>query len=358
MTTQATTTPTPRPFLEGLAAYVPGEQPREAGFIKLNTNEFPYPAAPEVLEAIRREAADSVRVYPDPLCTALRKGLAGRYGVEPGQVLVGNGSDEILRYLAHAFLGPGRRLAVVEPTYTLYQVLAAQFEAETAIHPLVGAERLPESLFTAEWDACFLPVPNPPIGTLFTHEELSRLAGTGRLVVLDGAYIDFAPGYDPTVYLKAYPNVVLTGTFSKSFGLAGMRVGYMIGRPELIATMHKLRDSYNVNRISQAAALGALAGAGHYRAKCDEIIASRASLTRELEERGFRVPASRGNFIFARHPKAPVLYEALKARKILVRYFTHSGLEGGVRITIGTPEENRALVGVLDALAAEGLLAH
>lgn len=356
MSTTKTPTFRPRPFLDALASYVPGEQPREGGFIKLNTNEFPYPAPPQVTEAIRREAADSVRVYPDPSCSALRAALAQRWGVSPDMVLVGNGSDEILRLLAHGFLERGRRMAVVLPTYTLYEVLAAQFEAQVDIHPLINGADLPESLFNDPWDACFLAVPNPPLGTLFPVEDLKRLAARDGLLVLDGAYVDFAPAYNPLEVLESSPNVVLTGTFSKSFGLAGMRVGFMIAHPELIALMHKLRDSYNVNCVSQAAALGALAAADYYRQRCDELIASRESLSGELAARGFKVPPSHGNFIFARHPQAAALYQALKERKILVRYFTHSGLEGGVRITIGTPEENRALLAAIDALRAEGRL--
>ena len=340
--------PQPRAFLKSLEEYIPGEQPREAGFVKLNTNEFPYPAAPEVIEAVRAEAADTVRVYPDPVATRMRAALGRRWDVDPDTILVGNGSDEILRLISHAYLGDGRRLAVVQPTYTLYQVLAAMFESPVEIHPLVDQVGLPESIFADAWDACFLPVPNPPLGTVFPLDGLRRLAAHGGLLVLDGAYIDFASDYDPRALLAEFPNVVLTGTFSKSFGLAGMRVGYAIGQPVLIRGLHKLRDSYNVNRISQAAALGALAGADYYRRRCDEIIASRESLSRELAGRGFVVPPSQGNFIFARHDRAKAIYEALKARKILVRYFSHSGLERGLRITIGTPEENRALLAGLD----------
>ncbi len=347
--------PQPRPFLEKLEEYVPGEQPREAGFIKLNTNEFPYPAPPEVIEAIRRQAADTVRVYPDPMCSALREALATRLGVRSEQILVGNGSDEILRLLAHAYLGAGRRLAMVLPTYTLYQVLAAMFEAQVDIHPLIDAEELPESLFVDPWDACFLPVPNPPIGTVFSMEALRRLAGRGQLLVLDGAYVDFCPGFEPLALLAQFPNVVISRTFSKSFGLAGMRVGYMIGDAGLITQMHKLRDSYNVSRTNQAAALGALQAEEYYRGRCDEIIASRGKLTTELRQRGFQVHQSAGNFIFARRDGAAGIYEALKARKILVRYFRHSGLENGLRITIGTPAENESLVRAIDGMIKDGL---
>lgn len=351
----------PRALLDHLESYVPGEQPRDAGWIKLNTNEFPYPAAPAVLEAIRAATNDSVRVYPDPSCTALREALAVRHGVSPDQILVGNGSDEILRLLAHAWLERGRNLAVVRPTYTLYEVLAQQFEARVDVHPLEDAEQLPGSLLAGGWSACFLPVPNPPLGTLWSADQLRALAATGGLLVLDGAYVDFieaGPGAtlaarEPlpiAATLGAFPNVVFTRTFSKSFGLAGMRVGYMIGTPALIGEMHKLRDSYNVNRLSQAAALGALADEAVYRERCDAIMAERATLTVELTRRGFRVHASQGNFVFARHARAADLYAGLKDRKILVRYFTHSGLHDGLRITIGTPEENRGLLAGLDAL--------
>jgi histidinol-phosphate aminotransferase len=342
-----------RPFMDALEAYVPGEQPSGGGWVKLNTNEFPYPAAPEVIEAIRREAADTVRVYPDPTARRLREALAARHGVHPEQILAGNGSDEILRLLAHAFLGAGRRLAVVRPTYTLYEVLAAMFEAQVDVHPLEDDEQLPESLFAQSWDACFLPVPNPPLGTVFPDEALERLAARGALLVLDGAYVDFSEGHEPLPLLERYPNVVLTRTFSKSAGLAGMRVGYMIGDRALIEAMHKLRDSYNVNRVSQAAALAAVAAGDYYAARAREIVHSRRALTGELRERGFHVHESRGNFVFARHPRAPQIYEELKERRILVRYFRHSGLEDGMRITIGTHEENRALVEALDQLEHE-----
>lgn len=342
--------PEPRSFLGALEAYVPGEQPRGGGWVKLNTNEFPYPAAPQVVEAIRREAADTVRIYPDPTATALRERLAEHNGVDPDQVLVGNGSDEILRLIAHAFLGPDRPLAMTLPTYTLYDVLAAQFGAETHVHKLVDFERLPDSLFTDTWAACFLATPNAQIGTAFPIDQLERLAATGGLLVLDGAYIDFAPGYNPIEGLRDHPAVIHTRTFSKSFGLAGVRVGCAIGPKPLIAALHKLRDSYNVNRISQAAALGALEGAGYYAERCAEIIASRRWLAQELSRRGFKVFESHGNFVFAAHPDAPSLYERLKAKKILIRYFTHSGLEGGMRITIGTPEENQALLTGIDEI--------
>ncbi len=345
--------PAPRPFLSRLEAYTPGEQPDGPGWVKLNTNEFPYPAAPAVLEAIVREAADTVRVYPNPTSAPLRAALGARHGVEPDRVLVGNGSDEILRLIAHAFLGPERPLAMVRPTYTLYEVLAAQFEAPVQVHPLEGETELPETLFTGDWAACFLPAPNPPLGTVFARERLERLAEAGGLLVLDGAYVDFAPGHDPIEWLREHPAVIHTRTFSKSFGLAGMRVGYAVGPRPLIAALEKLRDSYNVNRVSQAAALAAVGAGDYYAARCAEIIQSREALAGELTRRGFKVAPSQGNFLFARRADAFELYQRLKGRRILVRHFAHSGLERGVRITIGTPAENAALLAGIDAIAAE-----
>lgn len=345
--------PMPRAFLADLNAYVPGEQPDDARTIKLNTNEFPYPAEPGVLEAIRGEAADTVRVYPNPTCAPLREALARHHGVSPEQIIVGNGSDEILRLIVHGWLGEGRVMGIVAPTYSLFEVLATQFETHFVRFALAGGERLPIAVRREPWDALLLPVPNPPLGTVFPEEELRAVLDTGRLVVLDGAYIEFAEGHEPIGWLGDYPNLIVTRTFSKSFGLAGLRVGYGVASAEIIAGLHKLRDSYNVNRISQAAALGALAASDYYAGRCAEIVDSRRQLTAQLENRGFRVHPSQGNFVFARRREAPRLYEALKAGGILVRYFNRIGLDDGLRITIGTPEQNQVLLDALDRILAE-----
>lgn len=348
--------PIPRPcaFLDAVEAYLPGEQPTDPEVIKLNTNEFPYPPAPEVLEAIRRQACDALRMYPDPTAAGVREALAVRHGIDPRWILVGNGSDEILRLLAHAYLEAGRRLAIVEPTYTLYEVLAGQFQAQVHTYPLEDGEHLPKALFEGDWTACFLPVPNPPLGTVFPEPALRRLVETGRLVVLDGAYMDFAQGPDPLDLLERFPNLVLTRSFSKSFGMAGLRLGYAMAHPELLGLLHKLRDSYNINRVSQAAGVAAVGAEAYYADRCAEIVRSRQWLSEELAARGFFVHVSQGNFVLARNRAAPRIYEALKRRGILVRYFARPGLEDGLRITIGTPAENAALVETLDALRREG----
>lgn len=347
--------PEPREFIKHLESYTPGEQPTDSGTIKLNTNEFPYPAAPGVLEAIRQAATDLVRVYPNPTSAPLRKRLAELHGVLPEQILVGNGSDEILRLLIHAYTGPERTLAMVEPTYSLYEVLAQQFEARVRPYPLDGGEGLSQDLYDSPCEVCFLPVPNPPLGTAFSEADLRRLADKPWLLVLDGAYVDFSAGFDPLALLADHPNVVIVRTFSKSSGLAGMRVGYAIAAVEVIAQLHKLRDSYNINRISQVAALAALDEADYYQARCREIVSSRQTLAQALGVRGFRVHTSQGNFVFARNEKAVVIYSSLKKRKVQVRYFDRPGLADGLRITVGTPEEIKGLLDQLDELLADGI---
>jgi histidinol-phosphate aminotransferase len=341
--------PPPRPELAGLEPYVPGEQPADPKTVKLNTNEFPYPAAPEVIEALRRETGDRVRVYPNPTAEPLRRRLAERHGVTPERVIVGNGSDEILRLIVHAFGGPGRTLAIVEPTYSLFPVLAEQFATPLRTHALGGGTELPEGLFEDAADLCLLPTPNPPLGTAWDTATLERLAAKRWLLALDGAYVDFAGEDAARPLIDRYPNVLLTRTFSKSAGLAGMRVGYAIGDARAIDALNRLRDSYNVNRMSQAAAMGALEGWAYYRRKCDEIVESRRRLAEELTARGWRVHPSAGNFVFARHRDVKGICAGLKARGVLVRYFKRPGLDDGVRITIGTPAEIDALLGALDA---------
>ena len=347
--------PGPHPHIAALEPYVPGEQPHGDGWVKMNTNEFPYPAAAGVVEAIRREAADSIRIYPDPVCTLLREILAEHHGVEPDRILVGNGSDEILRMLFHAFVGQGRRVAIVRPTYTLFEVLAGMFAADIQNHELAPEhERLPESLFDEKWDACFLPLPNPPLGSVFPDGDLDRLVGTGRMIILDGAYQDFSEYADPLERHADRPNVVFTRTFSKSYGLAGLRVGYGIAVAEVITDLHRIRDSYNVNRVSQAAALAALEASGYYRERCDQIMKSRRQLAQDLTALGFRVHPGQANFLFARHPRAEMIFRELKGQKILVRYFDQAGLKDGVRITIGGPKENQALVDALKSMDLNG----
>lgn len=339
--------PAPHPMFAGLEPYAPGEQPQEPGFIKLNTNEFPYPAAPAVIEAIRAAANDNVRLYPSPRCAALRRTLADFHGVDPEMIFVGNGSDEVLRVLIQGYGGAGRTVAVAEPSYSLYPVLTSMAGAATRTFDLVDQVALPETAFEGGWDMFLLPVPNAPLGTVFPKADLDRLAGTGGLVVLDEAYIDFADGLSHFDLLKKHGNMVLSRTFSKAYGLAGLRVGYAIADPRVIEILSALADSYNVNRITQAVAQAAIESADYYKSKIDQICADRDWLIQEMRGMGLDVGASAANFIFARHPKARELYEGLKAKKILIRYFNRPGLDDGLRITIGMRGELEAMLGAL-----------
>lgn len=339
----------PQPFISRLEAYTPGEQPGEAGVIKLNTNEFPYPPAPEVAEAIRREAGNMLRQYPSPRCNALRERLARRHGVEADQVFVGNGSDEVLRLLIHAFGGPGRTTASLRPTYSLYSTLAQIANGDYQEYLLDDLESWPQDLSGSGWDVFLLCVPNPPVGTLFGIDKVKYLSTAKSLLVLDEAYIDFAEGIDSDYTGFQAPNVVRTRTFSKAFALAGLRVGYAFGPRDIIAQISKIADSYNVNRVSQAAALAALDAEEYYAARIAEIRTNRSWLAKELDARGFQTRRSHGNFVFTSHPRAREIYEALKSRGILVRHFPKAPLSGGLRISIGTREELQTLLRGLDA---------
>lgn len=343
------------PWINSMEGYVPGEQINDADVVKLNTNEAPYPAAPLVSEAIKVETDKGFfNKYPDPSCAELRTAIAARFSISSDEVVCGNGSDENLRLLVHAFTRPGvgDKIATTSPTYTLYSVLAEMFGVEVENHPAIMPDYiLPESLIEARVKAIFLPNPNPPVGTFYGNSDLERIAAADpdRLVVIDEAYVDFAPNDALNVYEK-YNNVVLTRTFSKSYSLAGLRAGFMVCRPELAASLNKIRDSYNVNRLTQAAALAAWNARDYYGDMVKRIVEDREFLSAALKERGFVVPESHGNFVFARKDGAKKLYEALKEKKVLVRYFDLDGLRDGVRITVGTrPQLERLLVAMDEA---------
>lgn len=340
----------PNPLFRAIEPYVPGEQPQDGRAVKLNTNEFPYPSAPEVIRAIQESATDNVRLYPSPRCDRLRERLAAHHGVGPENVFVGNGSDEVLRLIIQLYSAPGRMVATVWPTYSLFPNLVALTGAALQEFPLEGMERIPGALYDAGWDMLLLPYPNPPLGTLFPEEAIERLASREGLLVLDEAYADFAQGADHVELLKRQPNVVISRTFSKAFGLAGLRVGYALADAGVIQSLSNIADSYNVNRITQAAAIAALDALPYYREKVRQICADRDWLRGELTSRGFDVPESHANLMFARHSKAKAIYETLKLEGILVRYFASGELAGGVRISIGLRSDLERMLAIIDRL--------
>lgn len=344
--------PRARRALEPLHAYVPGEQPQGRGpFVKLNTNENPYPAPAAVMRALRDLKPDRLPRYPDPQCRALRETLAAQTKLQPENIMMGNGSDEILRYIVQAYLEPGETAAQLEPTYSLYDVLVAMFEGRTRRIAVTGGERLPEAFVRAKAKIAFLPNPNPPLGEFYGEREIRRLleANPRRLVVLDEAYVDFAPR-NFTALIPEYPNLLVTRTFSKSCMMAGVRLGWCAGQAALLDPMNKIKDSYNVNLLTQVAGLAGL-GARKYLDRCnDRVVRDREWLRGQLTRRGFGVSASQGNFLFARHARARELYGALKERQIFVRYFDKPGLDDGLRITIGTRAGLQVMLRALDEM--------
>lgn len=338
-----------RSNIGAIQGYIPGEQPREGDFMKLNTNENPYPPSPRVLSALKKAADRSLRLYPLPLSDGLRSVAASTYGVSPQNIIVGNGSDELLSILMRCFVGAHDRVFYPEPTYSLYDTLIAIQEGVKVAIPYPADFSLPEELFSQTAVLTFVCNPNSPSGTLLPLEAIERLARTiTGVLVVDEAYIDFADGEKVSAIslLQSHPNIVVLRSFSKSFSLAGMRIGLAFASEEIIAGMNKVKDSYNVNRLSQIAAAEALGDLPWMRRNVRRIQKSRKKLTAGLKKMGFRVYPSQANFVMARREgqNQKVLYEELKRRRILVRYFDQPGLQDCLRITVGAPGEVKTLL--------------
>jgi histidinol-phosphate aminotransferase len=350
-----------RPNIERMQGYTPGEQPQEKGFIKLNTNESPYPPSPCVLKALRAAATNAVRLYPDPMANAVRRAAAETFGMPVSRILAGNGSDDLLTMLLRAAVGPGRTVAYPVPTYTLYRTLAQIENSKTREVPFPDDFRLPRGLFRKGDAATIIANPNSPTGTAVSNAELSRLArAVSGLLVVDEAYVDFADRHALRL-VDRHPNVVVLRTFSKSFSLCGVRLGLAFAREEVIEGLAKVKDSYNVNRFAIAAGVAALEDIAWMCANAQRIRATRARLSRALAGMGWRVLPSQSNFLFARTPPdarytAAEMYRALKARKLLVRFFDAPGLNDGLRITIGSDREIDALLRNMREIAEKAFM--
>ena len=338
-----------RAEIQRLEAYVPGRQPRTR-MVKLNANENPYPPSPRVLAALAAVGADAARLYPDAVAQPVRDVAAQVYGVAPDEVIVGNGSDDVLTMIVRAFLGAGDRIAVVDPTYTLYETLAAMQGAQTDVYPLDAAYQLPPAFLTTSARVTFLPSPNAQTGTLFDEGSIARLcAQRDGVVVIDEAYAPFA---DVTCLplLRRHANLIVLRTLSKSHSMAGLRVGFGLARRATIAALMKVKDSYNVNAVSQIAAVAALQDADYTRATVAKIVATRAWCAAALQERGWRVTPSAANFLLAVPPRgsARAIMAQLEQAGYLVRHFATPRLQDALRFSIGTDEQMRGLVTVLD----------
>jgi histidinol-phosphate aminotransferase len=330
-----------RANIRALTGYTPGEQPQLDGFIKLNTNENPYPPSPRVLEAIQHSlASDRLRKYPDPLGTVFRQAAGRVLGIDADAMLIGNGSDDILTILTRAFVPEGGLVVSAAPSYLLYRTLAEIQGARFQSVPFTADWRLPDPWPIRRANLTFLANPNSPSGTLVPLAELERLAGEleGPLV-LDEAYVDFADV--DALHLSRRSNVIVTRTFSKSHSLAGIRFGYAVADPALVRELVKVKDSYNCDVLSLAAATAAILDQEYLQSTCARLLATRSRLTDALREMGFEVCPSQANFVWCRRNDRPVkpIYEELKRRKILVRYIAYEGYGDGLRISVGTDAE-------------------
>ncbi len=334
-----------------MSAYVPGEQPKVPGLIKLNTNEHPYPPSPKVIEALRAALDGRLRLYPDPTSGVLRQKLASRYGFEPDQIIVGNGCDDILNLCVRAFCGECEKLAYFWPSYSLYPVLANIQGATQVVLPLDDDFQIkahPPLLHQLEGvKLVFITQPNAPSGVWLPRVELQRvIEETDGVVVVDEAYVDFAAD-NCLDFAREYPNVIVARSFSKSFALAGMRLGWASGPKELIGALLKVKDSYNVNRLTQLAGEAALGDWSYFEETVGQIKATRARVIGRLEEWGFFVYPSQTNFVFAKPPAprtAKQWFDGLRAKNVLIRWWDADRLRDFARVSIGTDEEMERLL--------------
>jgi histidinol-phosphate aminotransferase len=343
--------------VHGLTPYVPGEQPKLANLVKLNTNENPYGPSPRVLEAVRAEAADTLRLYPDPGSDRLRAGIAALHGVGADQVFVGNGSDEVLGHAFMALLKHERPILFPDITYSFYPVYCGLYEIAYRQIPLTESFEIRVDDYLVPNGGVIFPNPNAPTGRLLALGEIERLlAGNpDSVVVIDEAYIDFG-GESAVSLVSRYPQLLVTRTLSKSHALAGLRVGYAIGQAHLIEALNRVKDSFNsypLDRFAQAGALASVEDSAYVAAICTKVVASRTRLVAEMETMGFDVLPSAANFIFARHPAhdGAELAAALRERSIIVRHFRNPArIAPFLRITIGTDAQCEALLAALKAL--------
>ena len=340
-----------RRLLESVEGYVPGEQPRTADVIKLNTNENPYPPSPRVTEAIRALTPDAFRRYPDPMAESFRRACARRYAYPgPEWIVAGNGMDELLALAVRTFVDPGDRVLAMYPTYSLYDVLCRLHGAELVSVDLDDDFALPAAFFKTPARMCFFTRPNAPTGVSAPREQVEGFCRQfDGVVVIDEAYVDF--GDDTCMdFPMRLDNVIVMRTFSKSFSLAGMRIGVAVANPDLIAEFLKTKDSYNMDVCSQAAGLAAIEDYAHMERNAARVRVTRARLTEDLRALGFRTGDSQANFVLARWQGAPparIIFERLRARNIFVRYFNARRLEDALRISVGTDDECAALVAAL-----------
>lgn len=333
-----------------LSPYVPGEQPRMADLVKLNTNESPFGPSPLAVEAMRGAATDALRLYPDPEATALREALAAHHRVKSEQVFVGNGSDEVLAHAFVALLKQSKPVLFPDVTYSFYPVWAQLFGLACQTVPLDGGMRVRVEDYRREAGSIVIANPNAPTGVAISRAEIAQLLEDHPdiPVLIDEAYIDFG-GESAVPLIAAHPNLLVVQTMSKSRALAGLRVGYALGNAELIEALRRVKDSFNsypLGRIAQAGATASVHDEAYFRQSCSRVITGREAMTRELIKLGFAVLPSSANFVFATHPVrgGSELAAGLREHAVLVRHFSAPRTAPYLRMTVGTEEQTRRLI--------------
>jgi histidinol-phosphate aminotransferase len=340
-------------FVHKLVPYVPGEQPKIENLVKLNTNENPYGPGAKVLEALRAEADDSLRRYPDPTSSKLVDAAARYYGLARDQVFVGNGSDEVLAHAFHGLLRHEKPILFPDVSYSFYPVYAGLYGVAFQTVALNQRFEIQVDDYLRDNGGIIFPNPNAPTGIGLPLAEIERLLERNQdsVVIVDEAYVDF--GAESAVRLVArYPQLLVVQTLSKARSLAGLRVGLAFGQSELIEALTRIKDSFNsypLDRFAIAGAKAALEDVAHFEDTRARVIASREVLVRELHALGFEVLPSQANFVFARQPRwaGAALAQALRERAVLVRHFKAPRIDNHLRITVGLPEENAKLIGAL-----------
>jgi histidinol-phosphate aminotransferase len=341
------------PFVKDLVPYVPGEQPKLSKLVKLNTNENPYGPSPRAIAAMQAELNDNLRLYPDPNGERLKQAVASYYGVQPTQVFVGNGSDEVLAHAFHGLFQHGRPLLFPDISYSFYPVYCGLYGIAHETVALDERFQIDVADYNRPNGGIIFPNPNAPTGCLLPLQAIEQLlqANTESVVLVDEAYVDFG-GESAIALVERYPNLLVTQTLSKSRSLAGLRVGLAVGHPDLIEALERIKNSFNsypLDRIAIAGAAAAFEDRAYFQQACQQVIESREAVVTAMQGLGFEVLPSAANFIFARHPQrdAAAIAASLREQGVIVRHFKQPRIEQFLRITIGTPEQNQALLAAL-----------
>jgi histidinol-phosphate aminotransferase len=334
--------------LEGYQPYVPGEQPPDGeDWVKLNTNESPLPPSSKVIEAIRNATGESLRLYPSPTSAPARQAIAEHFGLGPDQVTLGNGADELIEMCFRAFAGVGDRVAYSTPTYPLLDPLCRVHEVTPSTHPTAEGWTWTADFIDDPAPLKFLVNPNSPTGTHHGMMSVQRVLRRARgVVVLDEAYVDFAPE-SQLALIGDHPNLLILRTMSKSYALAGMRIGFALGSPQLIAALDAVKDSYNLNRLAIVAAVAAINDEDHHRKIVQYVVNERAWLEDRLREEGFEHSPSAANFVFVKPPpgaSAAAVADALRERRVLIRHYHREPIAGWFRVTVGTRDQHTRLL--------------